>query len=335
MAPKDLVRFSLLALMFGFAIGSRVNAVEPAFSDKVGRPVRVVSLSFRGQDMRDVLDVVDAEGATGADLIVLPETWRGQNDHTRETLAGPTLQELGKLAAKYDTYIVSPIDRVDGDQRLNSAVLLDRNGKVAGIYDKVYPYWSELDFAQPVTVAKDIPVFETDFGRLGMAICFDVNFPEVWQALADNGAELVVWPSAYSAGTSLQAHALNHHYYIVSSTHLGDCQVFDITGEKILDERGEGIHVSRITLDLDRGIYHDNFNGQRRDNLLKDRGSEVELEKTLDREQWFILRAKKPGVSARKLADFYGLEELRDYISRSRREMDKRRGSSIGPLAHD
>lgn len=335
MAPKELLRFSLLALMFGFAVVSRVIAAEPASSDKVGRPVRVVSLSFRGENMRDVLAVVDAEGARGADLIVLPETWRGQNDHTRETLAGPTLQELGKLADKYDTYIVSPIDRINGDERLNSAVLLDRNGKVAGIYDKVYPYWSELDFAQPVTVAKDIPVFETDFGRLGMAICFDVNFPEVWQALADRGAELVVWPSAYSAGTSLQAHAINHHYYVVSSTHLGDCQVFDITGEKILDERGEGIHVSRITLDLDRGIYHDNFNGQRRDNLLKDRGSEVELEKTLDREQWFVLRAEKPGVSARKLAEFYGLEELRDYISRSRREMDKHRGKSIGPLAHD
>lgn len=335
MAPKNLLRFSLLALMFSFAIGSRVIAAEPASSEKVGRPVRVVSLSFRGENMRDVLAVVDAEGARGADLIVLPETWRGQNDHTRETLAGPTLQELGKLADKYDTYIVSPIDRIHGDERLNSAVLLDRNGKVAGIYDKVYPYWSELDFAQPVTVAKEIPVFETDFGRLGMAICFDVNFPEVWQALADQGAELVVWPSAYSAGTSLQAHAINHHYYVVSSTHLGDCQVFDITGEKILDECGEGIHVSRITLDLDRGIYHDNFNGQRRDNLLKDRGSEVELEKTLDREQWFVLRAKKPGVSARKLADFYGLEELRDYISRSRREMDKHRGTSIGPLAHD
>lgn len=335
MARKNLLRLSFLALMFGFAFPSQSMAAESAFSDRVGRPVRVVSLSFRGESMRDVLAVVEAECALGADLIVLPETWRGQNDHTRETLAGPTLQELGQLADKYDTYIVSPIDRIDGDQRLNSAVLLDRNGKVAGIYDKVYPYWSELDFAQPVTVAKDIPVFETDFGRLGVAICFDVNFPEVWQVLADSGAELVVWPSAYSAGTSLQAHALNHHYYIVSSTHLGDCQVFDITGEKILDERGEGIHVSRITLDLDRGIYHDNFNAQRRDSLLKDRGTEVELEKTLDREQWFILRAKKPGVSARKLADFYGLEELRDYISRSRREMDKHRGTSIGPIAHD
>jgi predicted amidohydrolase len=311
------------------------DAADPTSQEKVGRPVRIVSLSCRAQQLRDVIEVIDREGAKGSDLIVLPETWRGQNDHTRETLQGPTLQELGKLADKHDTYIVSPIDRIDGDERLNSAVLLDRNGRVAGIYDKVFPYWAELELSQPVTIARDVPVFDTDFGRLGIAICFDVNFPEVWEALADQGAELVIWPSAYSAGTALQAHALNHHYYVVSSTHTGDCQVYDITGEKLLDERGDGIHVSRITLDLDRGIYHDNFNGERRNHLLADRADEVELEKSLDREQWFVLRAKRPGVSARKLAEFYGLEELRSYIERSRREFNKRRGTPVEPLAHE
>lgn len=335
MALGNCLRGVLFVLALCHASGGTGWAAEPISKANVGRPVRVVSLSFRGQPMRDVLSIVDAEGARGADLIVLPETWRGQNDHTRETLEGPTLRELSRLADKYDTYIVSPIDRIDGEERFNSAVLLDRKGKVAGVYNKVYPYWAEFDFAQPVKIANDIPVFDTDFGRLGIAICFDVNFPELWQGLADRGAELVVWPSAYSAGTSLQAHAINHHYYVVSSTHLGDCQVFDITGEKILDERGEGIHVSRITLDLDRGIYHDNFNGQRRDDLLKDRRGEVELEKTLDREQWFVLRAKQPGVSARKLAEFYGLEELRDYVSRSRNEFAKRRATPVAPLAHD
>lgn len=334
MGLGNCVRFAVLALVFWSSLEQLGRAAEPA-AGPIGRPVRVISLSCKAHPMREMLSVVDAEGAKGTDLVVLPETWRGQNDHTRETLQGPTLRELGKLARQHRMYIVSPIDRIDGDERMNSAVLLDRNGQVAGVYDKVFPYWSELDFSQPVKVAKDIPVFETDFGRLGIAICFDVNFPEVWQVLADQGAELVVWPSAYSAGSSLQAHAINHHYYIVSSTHLGDCQVFDITGEKILDERGDGIHVSRITLDLDRGIYHDNFNGDRRDNLLADRGDDVELEKTLDREQWFVLRAKRPGVSARKLANFYGLEELRDYIERSRREFNKRRGALVEPLAHD
>ena len=87
--------------------------------------------------------------------------------------------------------------------------------------------------------------------------------------------------------------------------------------------------VTRITLDLDRGIYHQNFNIARRDKLLRERAADVVQEKWMEREQWFVLKVKRKGVSARKLARQYGLEELRDYINRSRREIDRRRGWSF------
>ena len=170
------------------------------------------------------------------------------------------------------------------------------------------------------------PVYQADFGRVGIAICFDVNFPEVWKSLADQGAELVVWPSAYSAGTTLQAHALNHHFYIVTSTWARDCVVYDITGEEMLYQRSKDVNVTHVTLDLDRGIYHQNFNLAKRDRLLKEHAEEVTQDRWLEREQWFVLRARRPGVSARALARQYGLEELRDYINRSRVEIDRKRG---------
>src|SRR6185503_19257698 len=140
------------------------------------------------------------------------------------------------------------------------------------------------------------------------------------------GAELVVWPSAYSAGTSLQAHALNHHFYIVTATWTRDCVVYDITGEEVHYSKSQDINVARVTLDLDRGIYHQNFNIDGRDKLLREHGHEVKQDKWLDREQWFVITATKPGVSARGLARQYGMEELRDYLTRSRREIDKMRG---------
>jgi predicted amidohydrolase len=261
-------------------------------------------------------------------MVVLPETWRGQKQP--EKLDGPTVTTMAALARKHHTYLVCPIDRRDGTNRFNSAVLLDRAGKVSGVYNKVYPYWAEFDLAEPVGVGRDVPVFQTDFGRLGLAICFDVNFPEVWQRLADQGAELVIWPSAYSAGTSLQAHALNHQFYIVTSTLTRDCVVYDITGEELHYSKHEDLNIARLTLDLDRGIYHQNFNMEGRDRLLKEHGDVVKQVKWLDREQWFVLQATKPGTSARALARKYGLEELRDYKTRSRRGIDARRG---GPIA--
>ncbi len=294
----------------------------------VGRPVRVVSLGFRGKSLEDVVGLVDREGSKGADLIALPETWRGNKP---ETLDGPAATAMSKLARRHRTYIVCAIYRWEGKRRFNAGILIDRAGKVVCVYDKVYPYWSEFKLKPPCDIGRDAPVVQTDFGRVGMAICFDANFPEVWKRMADQGAELVVWPSAYTAGTTLQAHALVNHFYIVTATLHRDCLVYDITGEEILYEKSKDVNVSRITLDLDRGIYHQNFNTAKRDKLLKEHGQDIVQEKWLDREQWFVLKAKRPGVSARALARQYGLEELRDYIDRSRREIDKMRGRPVGP----
>lgn len=317
----------IAAVLVSFVFTAEVQAQAEA-PTAVGRPVRIVSIGFSERPLERIIDVVEREAARGADLIVLPETFTGNK--APETLEGKTVRGISRVAKAHGTYIVCPIDRQDGGRRYNSAVLIDRGGTVAGVYDKVFPYWSEFDLAPPVDIGNKVPVFETDFGRIGFAICFDVNFPEVWQALADRGAELVVWPSAYSAGTSLQAHAINHHYYIVTATLRADCLVYDMTGEQLLYEKSPDVNVSRITLDLDRGIYHQNFNSQAREKLLKERAEDVAQEKWLDLEQWFVLKAKRPGVSARKLAREYGLEELRDYINRSRQAINTRRGVPLG-----
>lgn len=297
-------------------------AVEQA---KIGRPVRIVSLSFLRKSADEVAQVVDAEGAKGADLIILPETWTGKDP---VPVDGPLMKRFAALAKKHNTYVVNSVYRKTGGKPRNSAVLIDRQGHIAGIYDKVFPYWAEFDAISDLDVGREAPVIDTDFGRIGFAICFDVNFPEVWSRLADNGAELVVWPSAYKAGRALQAHAINHHYYIVTSTWRAQSLVYDITGDKLVDSQAanvDALHVTRVTLDLDRRVYHTNFNEDKVRRLLKDNSDDVVMEVSLEQEQWFVLKAKRPGVNVKSLADAYGLEEHRDYIVRSRKEMDRRR----------
>jgi len=296
---------------------------------KIGRPVRIASIGYTIENpppLKTIAEHVDAEGAKGVDVIILPETCQGQNKTSAEPLHGPTVTAMAELAGKHKTYIAVPIDCLENNRRLNALVFLDRNGQIACIYNKAFPYWSEYDLDPPVSPGEAIVVHTADFGRVGFATCFDVNFPEVWKKLADQGTELVLWPSAYSAGRSLQAHALNYHYYIVTSTQMSDCMVYDITGEELLRQASKGVNITRVTLDLDRGIYHENFNTAKRDQLLKEHGDEVMQEKWLELEEWFVLKAKRPGVSARELAHQYGLEELRHYIDRSRSGIDERRG---------
>ena len=295
--------------------------------ERLGRPVRITSISFpNGVPLDEIAAHVDAAGSAGVDVIALPELCRGEDDKSREALHGSTVAAMAPLAKKHHTYIVCPIGRREKSLNLNTAVLLDRTGEVVCTYDKVFPYWSEYDVRPTTDVGDDAQVYRADFGVLGFATCYDVNFPEVWKRLADKGAELVIWPSAYSAGRSLQAHAINHHYYIVSCTQTSDCLVYDITGEKLLYKKSEKINVASITLDLDRGLYHENFNIAKRDKLLKEHAADIEQERRLQLEQWFVLKAKRSGVSARAMAKQYGLEEIRHYLDRSRRSIDERRG---------
>jgi predicted amidohydrolase len=306
------------------------HSVEP--QEKVGRPVRAVSIGFRpGLPLAKMVELVDQAGEQGADIIALPETCRGQGNKSEEGLDGPTISAMAALAKKHGTYLACPIDRKDGTRRLNSLVLLDRRGNVAFIYDKMYPVWQVECLTTPAVHPGDsVGVYPADFGRVGFAICFDVNWSPIWQRLSDLGAELVIWPSAYSAGRSLQAQAINYNYYIMSATWTPDCLIFDIDGEQIVHDhnnRGNGTNVTRATLDLDRCVFHQDLNlPEKLKKLLAEKGEDVAQEKWLAMEGWFVLKAKRPGVSVREVAHQYGLEELRHYINRSRCEIDKCRG---------
>jgi predicted amidohydrolase len=323
-------RLTILALLVAASPAAAAGQVAPAAQPAPGRPVRVVSLCFKaGATLETVAGIVDAEGARGADLVCLPEAWRG-ND-VLEPLTGPTVGAMSQLARKHRCYVVCPIYKQEDGRRFNSTVLIDRTGAVAAVYDKIFPYWNEFDLKPPAVPGQgDVVVRDTDFGKVGLATCYDAKFPEVFQRLRDAGAELVVWSSAYSGFTELQAFSLLHHYYIVTSTLTGDSVVYDITGALLRDERGTGpVTVSRFTLDMDRTIYHYNFNLEKRARLLAEHAADVALDVDMPREEWFVLKAVRPGVSARSLGREYGLEELRAYKDRSRVGVDAIRGFSF------
>lgn len=289
--------------------------------------VNIISMSFHDQPVNAVLAAIRGEAEKGPDLIQLPETWNGLRP---EPLDSETTRALQKIAQEHGVYIIHPILRRVGDGRVfNTAVLIGRGGDVEGLYDKAYPYWDEYLQDPPITPGSEIPVFRTDFGVIGIAICFDANFPCVWEALGRQGAQVVFWSSAYSGGTALCAHALQHHYAIITSTLWNDCMQIDITGREVYYAKDEnGILISHIDLDLNREIYHENFNMAAKTKLLREHPECVAEEIAMPREQWFVLKGA-PGTDLRALAAQYGLEPLRDYKRRSRRHIDALRGEGI------
>jgi len=176
----------------------------------------------------------------GLDLAILPEstaTATSGSAHDRAVpLKGDVRDTIGALARRYHSYILLPLDLAEEGPRgpiaSNAAVLFDRGGGVAGIYRKQHPVANvgSDELEQGITPGRYAPVFKCDFGYLGVEICWDIQFDDGWDALARNGAEIVAWPTASPATALPAARALQHRYYVVSSTWRDNATIFEPTG---------------------------------------------------------------------------------------------------------
>ena len=299
--------------------------------------VNILSLSFGNsrteyKGWEGILKMINDNLNGTEDIVMLPETCLGEselNEYGDAFLSG-----IARLAAENKTYILASVYRkIDDKFRINSAILYDRNGGVSFTYDKVYPWVGEFDYPAPQIIPGSRAIYaDTDFGRVSAAICFDANFPNLWQEISDLDVDLVLFPSAYSAGSQLCAHALNHHYAIVTATQKPDFAVYDINGVEVTYKRGERqdtVLVSRARIDLDKVICHFNYNSEKVFQLLADYPGQIEIEHEWEREEWFVIRSTVPNISAHALCREYGIESLRKYKHRAQCLIEEKRRISV------
>ena len=285
-----------------------------------GRQVKVsaIAIGFSGdhdQKLKLAIEHLEAAGGLGVDIACLPEEFAGTS---AEPISGPTTQTIAELARRHHMYVICPIREQAGDGRqYNTAVLMDRQGKVVGYYRKVFPFWGEgVDVSE-----EGVKVFDTDFGRISILTCFDANFAELWQEADERGAEIVFWPSAYGGGMPLNGYAMCHNYCIVP---VGRGNIIDATGRQVESVEKPRPDQFVATLDLDRTFVHKDFTGEKVARLLKEHKGEVEM-KDCDLEGWYLLWSLKPGVRVRDLCKQYNIEILRDYRQRSRTQINQAR----------
>ena len=113
-----------------------------------------------------------------------------------EAMDGDSLMAVfSQLAAKHRMYVGASIyivDKTDG-KKYNRGVVYDRSGKLAGVYDKIHPYSPEVNW-EGITPGTKTDIIETDFGKVGMIICYDSWFTDVAQLFALKGAEVILFP---------------------------------------------------------------------------------------------------------------------------------------------
>src|SRR5688572_13157676 len=190
---------------------ARISTVTCAGGGRKGTVKETIAANREAQ-----LSLVERAAHDRPDAICLTEVITSlgldspsKQDVVPEPLDGPTVDLFGQVARKHSTYIVLPILTREGGRVYNSAILLDRRGHVAAVYRKIHPTISEIE--RGVTPGTETVVAETDFGKVGFVICYDLNFRDVAEGMAAiGGAELVFFPSMYCGGLQLSIWA--HDY---------------------------------------------------------------------------------------------------------------------------
>jgi predicted amidohydrolase len=168
-----------------------------------------------------------------------------------ETVPGPATEQLGELARQTNAYIVAGLYEREGQAVYNTAVLIDRKGRVAGRYRKVYLPREEIEAG--LTPGDDYPVFETDFGRLGIMICWDVQYADPARALALGRAEVIAMPIWGGNQTLGKARAIENHVFLVSSGYDYPTEIVDPLGA-VVAQAGDGQQpgIALAEIDLNR-----------------------------------------------------------------------------------
>jgi len=329
MSPTLSLRAFALALLAAWAL-SAATATAESVKDQPGRRVKVsaITIGFGGDHdakLKLALEHLETAGQNSVDIACLPEEFSGEK---AEPVPGPTTNAVGELAKKYHMWVICPIREQAGDEEYNTAVLINREGAVAGFYRKVYVFWSENVHAG----REGVKVFDTDFGRISMLTCFDANFSELWSEADAKGAEIVFWPSAYGGGLPLYGYAMSYGYYVVP---VGWGNIIDILGANAEPVEKPRDDQFIATLDLDRTFVHKDYNADKVTRLLKEHGGEVRLERDCKMEGWYLIQSVKPGVRVRDLCKQYQVETLQEYRHRSREQITERRNAGKRIAADD
>ncbi|MDO6439239.1 carbon-nitrogen hydrolase family protein [Cyclobacterium sp. 1_MG-2023] len=246
------------------------------------------------------------------DIICLPELFHTANITKNYSLSekiaisNNVLDKMAAFAKKYHCYLVVAVNTEEKDKVFNSAVLLDRNGINVGEYRKIHLTEDEIN--NGLTPGPlDPPVFQTDLGKVGIQICFDVLWEDGWKKLKDKGAELVFWPSAYGGGQSLQAKSLQHRYVVATSTRKGSAKLWDITGKEVAKTGFWEKNYYCAPVNLEKAFLHTWPFVKYFDEIKEKYGRKIRIT-NFHEEEWSVIESLSPDILIADILKEYNLK---------------------------
>jgi predicted amidohydrolase len=307
---------------------------------KLPREVWIATLSQQGmvaENHKEMIKVVTGHIRQLAiyhpDIYCLPETFPFVNNVVKipdlkeiaESVkdGGPIISEFSNLAKELNAYIICPVYITENGKYYNSAVIIDRNGSVAGEYRKIHPAPGEIEIG--ITPGPpDPPVFITDFGTIGIQICFDIKWQDAWKKLSHKGAEIVFWPSAFAGGKMLKTMAWLNQYYTVSSPWKDTARICDISGEELAWTGRWAPNWICAPVNLEKVFLHAWPFCERFDEVHYKYGKKVRIQ-LFHEEEWATIESRSPDIKVADIIKEFDFKIQKDYL----REAEKTQNRTI------
>ena len=198
----------------------------------------------KDDNLSTVEKYVKSASAEGADLAVLPEMFccpyaNESFVKNAEPVSGKVWNFLSETAKRHNLYLVGgSIPELEGGRIYNTSFVFDRSGSLIARHRKMHLFNVDIEGGQKFresdtfSAGADITLFDTEFGRFGLCICFDMRFPELTRLMALDGAKMVIAPAAFNMTTGPM------HWETMFRQRAVDDQVFTVGVSPARDEGG-------------------------------------------------------------------------------------------------
>ncbi len=203
--------------------------------------IQMVSTPEVGENLATMRRLVAEAAGRGATLVALPEYWpiMGMSDtdkvaHAEQPGSGPIQDCMAQLAREHGIWLVGgtlPMVSREAGKVLNTTLVYDPQGKSQSRYDKIHLFGfnkgtESYDEARTIVPGETVGVFDAPFGRVGLSVCYDLRFPELYRAMGE--CALIIVPAAFTHTTGrahwevlLRARAIENQCYVLAAAQGG------------------------------------------------------------------------------------------------------------------
>ncbi|RLG67285.1 hypothetical protein DRN93_04785 [archaeon] len=224
-----------------------------------------------------------------------------------------SLDIFEELARKYEIYVVLPTLEVVSSKVYNTVFLINREGEIVGRYRKVHPTISEMEAG--ISPGDREVVIETEFGKVGFLICFDLNYKDIIRKTVERGAEIIFFLSMYEGGLQLRCLAFDYGIYVVSALKLSGCTILNPLGREI-GEHSHSPYVRIGDINLDYGVFHLDYNWRKLPEIKRKYGERMRIYISRP-EATFMIVSEDPLINVDDVVKEFGLEYRYDYLQRA------------------